>query len=154
MSPSFIDTDVQMPQSPSIETLTKPLAAYAHTRILGDIVFLAGQGCRDPETDTWAGVTFDENGKAVHINFEEQVRGVLRNVERALTSVHLSKHHLIDVQVFLTDMKEQFPILNRVWNEFFYGLQTLPVRTTVAVKELPGLNLVEMKAIASIVSPS
>ena len=136
--------------SPSQDKLAKPLAAYSHTRTVGQLVFIAGQGCRDPETDIWAGVTFNPDGSAKEINFEQQVRGVFRNVERALKSAGLSKHDLVDVQVFLTDMQRQFPVMNRVWNEFFEGTGPGPTRTTVAVKELPGLNQIEMKAIAAL----
>jgi enamine deaminase RidA (YjgF/YER057c/UK114 family) len=131
------------------QKLTKPLATYAHTRVVGDLVFIAGQGCRDPETDLWDGVTFDASGAVVSIDFEAQVRGVLRNIERALESLSITKNALVDIQVFLTDMTQQFPHLNKVWNEFFAGVPHPPTRTTVAVKELPGFNLVEMKAIAA-----
>lgn len=138
-----------MTLQPSPSSLTKPLASYAHARRVGSLVFLAGQGCRDPKTDVWAGVTFDQQGRAVNIDFEAQVRGVFRNVEAVLIHEKLSRHNIVDVQVFLTNMAEQFPVLNRVWNEFFADVTSPPVRTTVAVKELPGLNLVEMKVIAT-----
>jgi len=146
-----MDDDMEQNISTTSETrtLTKPLATYAHARIIGDVVYIAGQGCRDPKTDIWAGVTFDTKGAVVSIDFEAQVRGVFQNIERALASVAITKHELIDVQVFLTDMTAQFPVLNKVWNEFFADVHTPPTRTTVAVKELPGLNLVEMKAIAT-----
>ena len=129
--------------------LTKPLATYAHTRRVGGLVFLAGQGCRDPHSDIWAGVTFDDNGKPLKIDFEAQVRGVFKNVESALRHESLTRDHIVDAQVFLTNMTEQFPVMNKVWNEFFADVRQPPVRTTVAVKELPGLNLVEMKVIAT-----
>jgi 2-aminomuconate deaminase len=130
-------------------TLTKPLAAYGHSRRVGQLVYLAGQGCRDPKTDIWAGVTFDEKGKPTRFDFEAQVRGVLRNVEAVLTHESLTRRHIVDVHVFLTNMAEQFPVLNKVWNEFFKDIPTPPVRTTIGVKELPGLNLVEMKVTAA-----
>lgn len=129
--------------------LTKPLAKYAHSRRVGNLVFLAGQGCRDPKTNIWAGVTFDSAGKPLKIDFEAQVRGVFRNIEAALSQESLTKHHIVDAQVFLTDMSEQFPVMNQIWNEFFADVSNPPVRTTVAVKELPGLNLVEMKITAA-----
>jgi enamine deaminase RidA (YjgF/YER057c/UK114 family) len=129
--------------------LAKPLANYAHSRRVGDLVLLAGQGCRDPKTDIWAGVSFDEHGMPLKIDFEAQVLGVLRNVESALAAEHLTRHHIVDVQVFLTNMKDQFEVMNKVWNEFFKEVTSPPVRTTVAVKELPGLNLIEMKVAAS-----
>ena len=97
----------------------------------------------------WAGVTFDASGKPSAFDFEAQVRGVLRNVEAVLQHESLNRSHIIDVQVFLTNMSDQFPVLNKVWNEFFSDVSNPPVRTTVAVKELPGLNLVEMKVIAT-----
>jgi 2-aminomuconate deaminase len=120
-----------------------------HASSAGDLVLLAGQGCRDPKTDVWAGISFDEHGKPLKIDFEAQVRGVLRNVESALAAENLTRNHIVDVQVFLTNMKEQFDVMNKVWNEFFRDVAHPPVRTTVAVKELPGLNLIEMKVAAS-----
>jgi 2-aminomuconate deaminase len=130
-------------------TLPKPLAAYSHARRVGPLVFFAGQGCRDPITDIWAGVLFADDGRAIAYDFEAQVRGVFKNVEAALTHESLTRNHVIDVTVFLTDMANQFSVLNKVWNEFFATAKCPPVRTTVGVKELPGLNLVEMKVIAS-----
>ena len=130
-------------------SLTKPLAAYGHSRRIGQLVYLAGQGCRDPKTDLWAGVSFDESGKPVRFNFEAQVQGVFRNVEAVLAHHDLNRRNIIDVHVFLTNMTEQFPLLNSVWNEFFKDVPTPPVRTTIGVKELPGFNLVEMKVIAA-----
>lgn len=133
----------------SNSNLTKPLASYSHSRTVGSLVFLAGQGCRDPQSNVWAGVKFDVEGKVLSIDFEAQVRGVFKNIESVLFNQLLTRHHIIDVQVFLTNMDEQFSVLNQVWNEFFKDSSLPPVRTTVAVKELPGLNLVEMKVIAS-----
>ena len=92
------------------DDLTKPLANYAHMRRSGEIVFLAGQGCRDPKTDIWAGVSFDARGTPVQIDFEAQVRGVFTNIDAVLKSAGLNRHHIMDVQVFLTDLKPQFSI--------------------------------------------
>lgn len=130
-------------------TLTKPLATYSHCRRVGDLLFIAGQGCRDPKTNIWAGVTFDANGKPGQIDFAAQVRGVLRNIEDVLKTNGLTRANLIDIQVFLTNMDQQFVTMNGIWNEFFSGVEMTPTRTTVAVSGLPGLNLVEMKSIAT-----
>lgn len=128
------------------DSLTMPLASYAHTRRVGDLIFVAGQGCRDPKTNTYAGVTYDDQGKIKSYDIAAQARGVLQNIELALLSEGLSRQHLVDVQVFLCDMKD-FAAMNQVWNEFFMD-SPLPTRTTVAVSKLPGDNFVEMKAIA------
>lgn len=129
--------------------LTKPLATYSHSRRVGDVLFIAGQGCRDPKTNIWAGITFDAQGKATHVDFAAQVRGVLSNIEDVLKSNGLTRANLVDVQVFLTDMDKQFATMNSIWNEFFAGIELLPTRTTVAVSGLPGLNQIEMKSMAT-----
>lgn len=129
--------------------LTKPLANYSHCRRVGDLLFIAGQGCRSPKTNIWAGVTFDATGKATHIDFAAQVKGVLANIEDVLKTNGLTRANLVDVQVFLTNMDEQFATMNSIWNEFFTGVELKPTRTTVSVSGLPGLNLIEMKSIAT-----
>ncbi len=131
------------------QKLTSPLANYSHLRRAGDLLFLAGQGCRDPETNVWAGVSFDATGQLIGVDFEAQVRGVFKNIDAVLQSEGYSRRNVIDVQVFLTDMAKQFPTVNRVWDEYFHGVNPPPTRTTIGVRELPGLNQVEMKVIAS-----
>lgn len=127
--------------------LTRPMAQYSHARRVGDLLFVAGQGCRHPVTDTYAGVTRDAQGKVVAHDIKAQTAGVLENLERVLQANGLGRHHVVDVTVFLTDMAE-FSGMNEVWNHFF-AEGTPPSRTTVAVKQLPGDNFVEMKAIAA-----
>lgn len=129
--------------------LTKPFASYAHWRRCGDLVYIAGQGCRDPETNLYAGVTYGPNGKTiVSYDITAQTKGVFKNIERALADCKLSKKNLVDITVFLTTM-DDFDKMNKIWNEFFGSTdQAVPTRTTIAVKQLPGDNFVEMKAIA------
>ena len=131
--------------------LTKPFDQYVHARRVGDLVFVAGQGCRHPESDTYQGVSVDEDGQ---VSYDTKVvtRAVLKNVERALASHQLGLADVVDVTVFLKSMAD-FADMNHVWNEFFSG-KPAPTRTTVAVADLPGMNFVEMKAIAAIRPPS
>lgn len=128
------------------KALTRPLAAYQHIRRVGAVVFVAGQGCRDPLTNDYRGLTLGADGEVVKYDIAEQTRGVLANIERALGSIGLSRSAIVDVQVYLTDMND-FENMNGVWNEFFRGLEP-PTRTTVAVKGLPGKNFIEMKTVA------
>ena len=127
--------------------LTRPLARYSHARRVGSLLFVAGQGARDPATDREAGVTLDAQGQVVSYDITVQTQAVLTNVERALTSFGLTRRDIVDVQVFLSDMAD-FKAMNAVWNDFFAEGEP-PTRTTVAVKTLPGKNFVEMKAIAA-----
>ena len=133
--------------SPSNEPLTKPLARYTHCRKVGSLLFIAGQGCRDPETNSYAGLTRDGLGKVLTHDIVAQAQSVLRNIERVLLGQGLGRGDLVDVTVFLTDMAE-FEAMNGVWNEFFSACPP-PSRTTVAVTKLPGDNFIEMKAIAA-----
>ncbi len=127
--------------------LTQPLARYAHVRRVGPLVFVAGQGCRDPQTDTYAGLTLAKDGTILAYDIAAQTAGVLGNVERALGSIGLARRDIVDIQVFLTDMKD-FPAMNKVWNDFFAEGEP-PTRTTVCVSKLPGHNFVEMKTVAA-----
>lgn len=127
-------------------SLTKPMANYPHTRRRGPLVFLAGQGCRDPESDSYPGTEISPSGEVISYDIIAQTRGVFANVERALQSIGLSRRDLVDVTVFLTDM-DDFAGMNGVWNDWFQDEQP-PTRTTVAVSGLPGHNQIEMKAIA------
>jgi len=127
--------------------LTKPLANYSHVREVGNVVFVAGQGCRDPKTNSYCGLELDANGKIISYDIKKQTQGVLLNIERALQSIGLNRKNIVDINVFLTDMKD-FEGMNAVWNEFF-GPVNPPTRTTVAVAKLPGMNFVEMKTIAA-----
>jgi enamine deaminase RidA (YjgF/YER057c/UK114 family) len=68
-------------------TLTKPLARYAHQREAGGLVFLAGQGCRDPQTDAYAGLTLAPDGSVLAYDARSQAAGVLANIDRALHAV-------------------------------------------------------------------
>lgn len=128
-------------------SLTNPLAHYAHIRKAGDLYYIAGQGCRDPETNGYAGLTRDNSGKITAYDIKAQTRAVFANIERVLASADLQRSNIVDITVFLTDMAD-FPLMNSVWNELFEGEAVKPTRTTVAVKTLPGDNFIEMKAIA------
>ncbi len=128
------------------------MAQYSHARRVGDLLFIAGQGCRHPDTNAYAGVTRDAAGKVIAHDIQAQTAGVLQNLERVLAANGLARRHVVDVTVFLTDMAE-FDSMNQIWNQFFAeGMP--PSRTTVAVKALPGDNFVEMKAIATTKEPA
>jgi enamine deaminase RidA (YjgF/YER057c/UK114 family) len=125
--------------------MTKPFADYPHVKKCGAFYYLAGQGCRDPLTNTYPGTVLEED-QVVSYDMEAQSQGVFSNIERALQSVQLDRRHLVDIQVFLTNM-DDFPKMNQVWNAFFSETNA-PTRTTICVAKLPGHNQVEMKAIA------
>lgn len=127
--------------------LTTPFADYPHIRKAGSLYFLAGQGCRNPETNEYAGIEFDDDGKVMTYNLVDQAKGVFQNIDNVLNSAGLSRANIVDVTVFLTTMHD-FDAMNKVWDDYFKEVGS-PTRTTVAVKHLPGHNFIEMKVIAS-----
>lgn len=135
--------------TPPAAGLTKPLAAYSHARKVGQLLFLAGQGCRDAKTNAYAGLSLKADGSVDRYDIEAQARAVLANIESVLKANALDRAALVDVQVFLADMND-FAGMNAVWNDFFREVPVPPTRTTVAVKALPGLNFIEMKAVAAL----
>ncbi len=127
--------------------LTRSLARYSHGKKVNGLLFIAGQGCREPSTNQCVGLTRDEHGKIKHYDILKQTSGVFKNIESVLASHQLERKHLVDITVFLTDMSD-FEPMNKVWNDFFADCEP-PTRTTVAVHQLPGENFIEMKAIAA-----
>jgi 2-aminomuconate deaminase len=53
---------------------------------------------------------------------------------------------LVDVTVFLVDMKRDFHTYNKIYAEYFTDNQ--PCRTTVAINALPTPIAIELKCIA------
>ena len=131
----------------------QPVGLYPSARRVGNLLFVSGVGPRLPKSAPAAssvpGLELDAAGNYRAFDFEAQVRGVFRNIEAALQSGGLTRYHILDVQVFLTDLHQQFSTLNKVWDEYFKDVPQLPTRTTIGVSQLPGFNLVEMKVIAS-----
>jgi len=136
-------------KSASTSNATPPnLAHYGVVELPTGLLFLPGQGCRDPETNLCVGVVRRADGTIESYDIEAQARGVFRNVEALLLAAGLSRNHIVDVTVFMKN-KADFQAMNRVWDEYFRGRPAPPARTTVFVLDLPGENFIEMKALAS-----
>jgi 2-aminomuconate deaminase len=123
-----------------------PLGAYSHAVWAGNLLYVSGQGARDAQTGREAGVILDEHGAVVSYDIEVQTRAVLNNLKTVLQAAGCTLEDLVDMNVFLKDMKD-FEKYNRVYAEFF-SFASPPARTTVAVAALPGKNFIEIKAIA------
>lgn len=129
------------------ETAARPVGAYAHARRVGDLLFLAGVGPRSPGTDEIpGGPTRDAEGRAQDYDVAAQTRSVLRNVRAILAAAGARDEDILDVTVFLTDMRRDFPVFNRVWAEELGKLDA--TRTTIEVGALPTPIAVEFKVVA------
>jgi 2-aminophenol/2-amino-5-chlorophenol 1,6-dioxygenase alpha subunit len=126
-----------------------PYAAYAHARRVGDLLYLAGIGPRDPATNvTVGGPVRDAKGKPLPYDVKAQTEQVLRNIETILAESGCTMADVFDVSAFLIDMDRDFAGFNEVYNKWFGDIR--PARTTVQVEALPGPIAVELKVVAQI----
>jgi 2-aminophenol/2-amino-5-chlorophenol 1,6-dioxygenase alpha subunit len=124
------------PEVVRTEKAPAPVGPYPHARRVGDLLFLSGIGPRRPGTNE------------IPAGIEEQTRSVIANVKTILEEAGSSLEKVLDVTVYLTDMKRDFERFNRVYGETFAKIQ--PTRTTVGVDSLPTPIDVELKVIAAI----
>lgn len=125
-----------------------PVGAYPHARKVGTLLFLSGVGPRKKGSQEIPGVTLDGNGTIISYDIEEQCHAVFQNVKFILEASGSSWEKLVDVTVFLTNMKKDFTVFNKIYAEYFKENQ--PCRTTVEVNALPTPIAIELKCIAVI----
>lgn len=124
----------------------EPVGAYAHARRVGNLLFLAGLGPRKRGSKEIPGATLNEKGEVVAYDIAAQTRAALENVRLVLEDAGSSWERIVDVTVYLTNMKDDFPVFNRIYAEYFPANR--PTRTTVEVGALPTPIAVELKVIA------
>jgi 2-aminomuconate deaminase len=132
-----------------ISTSKAPQAvgAYPHARRVGNLLFLSGIGPRTV-TNEIPGLTLDKNGNFISFDFEAQCRNVFDNVRIVLEESGSKWENLVDVTVFLVNMKRDFQAYNKLYAEYFQTAQ--PCRTTVEINSLPTPIAIELKCIATI----
>ncbi len=125
-----------------------PVGAYPHSRRVGNLLFLSGVGPRKAATDEIPGLELDKNGNFKTFDFEAQCRSVFDNIRIILEESGSKWENLVDVTVFLVNMKRDFHIYNRVYKEYFEDAN--PCRTTLEINALPTPIAIELKCIATI----
>jgi 2-aminomuconate deaminase len=130
------------------ERAPEPVGLYPHARRVGNLLFLSGVGPRERGTKKIPGVELDEQGNITHYDIETQCHSVFKNVRLILEDAGSSWDKIVDVTVFLTNMKDDFKIYNRVYAEYFKD--NLPCRTTLEINCLPTPIAIELKVIATI----
>ena len=126
----------------------EPVGLYPHARRVGDLLFLSGVGPRKRGSKDIPGVVLDENGEISSYDIEAQCHSVFENVRLILEDAGSSWNKIVDVTVFLTNMKDDFTAYNRIYAEYFKDDR--PCRTTVEVGALPTPIAIELKVIALI----
>ncbi len=137
-----------MGDSISSEEAPEPVGPYPHARRVGNLLFLSGVGPRQRGVKAIPGVTMDERGDIISYDIAQQCHAVFKNVKLILEASGSGWENLVDVTVFLTNMKKDFPVFNKIYGEYFKDNQ--PCRTTVGVNALPTPIAIELKCIAII----
>lgn len=130
------------------EKAPEPVGLYPHARQVGNLLFLSGVGPRAKGTKEIPGVVLNENGEIESYDIEAQCHSVFKNVRTILEASGSSWQNLVDVTVFLTNMKADFKTYNRIYAEYFKD--NLPCRTTVEINALPTPIAIELKCIATL----
>ncbi len=126
----------------------EPVGLYPHARKVGNLLFLSGVGPRERGTKKIPGVELDEAGEIESYDITAQCHSVFKNVRLILESSGAKWEDLVDVTVFLTNMKEDFKTYNKIYAEYFKDNQ--PCRTTVEISSLPTPIGIELKCIAAV----
>ena len=126
----------------------EPVGLYPHARKVGNLLFLSGIGPRERGEIEIPGVELDDQGKILSYNIDTQCHSVFKNVRTVLEDAGSNWNNLVDVTVFLTNMKDDFAIYNRIYAEYFKDNQ--PCRTTVEIISLPTPIAIELKCIATV----
>lgn len=132
----------------STEKAPKPVGLYPHARKAGNLLFLSGIGPREAGTNAIPGNEYDVSGNLVKYDIEAQCHEVFKNIRMVLEESGSSWDQLLDVTVFLTNMKDDFSVYNKLYAAYFKENQ--PCRTTVEIKSLPTPIAIELKCIALI----
>ena len=128
----------------------EPVGAFPHAKRAGDFLFLSGIGPRVRGSKEIPGVTLDDAGNIASYDIETQCHAVFENVRLVLEDAGAAWNDIVDVTVFLTDMKKDFPVYNRIYPQYFAGPgKPNPTRTTVEVGALPTPIAIELKVIAA-----
>lgn len=113
------------------------LGHYPHAKKAGNLLFLSGIGSRRKDN-------------SIPNTFEEEVHQVFENIKNVLDDSNSSLSNIVDITVFLTNMKDNFQVFNKIYAQYFSNHLFPPTRTTLEVKNLPSPINIELKIIAEI----
>ena len=125
----------------------EPVGAYPHAKRVGGLLFLSGVGPRERGTNKIPGVELADDGSIASYDIAVQCHSVFKNVRMILEDAGYTWADLVDVTVYLTNMKADFPTYNRLWAEYFKN--DPPCRTTLEIGCLPTPIAIELKCIAA-----
>jgi len=125
-----------------------PVGNYPHSIELNGVLYLSGIGPRNSKDNSIAGNNYDENQKLIDYDIEKQTHAVFKNIKSILEASNSKWENIIDITVFLTNMKKDFNTFNEIYNSYFPDSHAC--RTTVEVNALPTDIAIELKCIAMV----
>ena len=137
MNPKIIVNSTRAPE---------PVGAYPHAIRVGNYLYLSGVGPRELGKKDIPGVTLNSNGEILDYNISIQTESVFRNIRYILEDAGSSWENILDVTVYLTNMKKDFPVFNKLYAGAFEGVNAC--RTTLEIGALPTPIAVELKVLA------
>lgn len=137
-----------MTETVTSDRAPEPVGAFPHAKRVGSLLFLSGIGPRKRGTKVIPGVTLDDQGRITDYDIDAQCHAVFENVRMVLEDAGATWDDIVDVAVFLTNMKDDFGAFNRLYAEYFKSNQ--PTRTTIEVNCLPTPIAIELKVIAAL----
>lgn len=141
-------------QTPGTTRAPEPVGAYPPCRRVGNLLFISGQGPRQRGSRDIPGVRLDGAGNVIDYDMEAQVRAVMQNLRYILEENGSSWDRIVDMTCFLTDMRRDFAVYNRVYAEYFPPGPSQPCRTTLGIAALPQAGSApiafEVKAVATV----
>jgi len=126
----------------------EPVGMYPHAKKVGNLLFLSGVGPRERNTKKIPGVELDSDGNILSYDIAKQCHSVFTNVRTIVEDAGSSWDQIVDVTVFLTNMKDDFKIYNKIYAEYF--ADNMPCRTTIEINCLPTPIGIELKVMATI----
>tara|TARA_B100000959_G_C14776051_1_gene539543 strand:+ start:397 stop:822 length:426 start_codon:yes stop_codon:yes gene_type:complete len=129
-----------------IKNAPNPVGNYPHSIEVNGTLYLSGIGPRNPKDNLIPGNKYDDNGNLLDYDIKQQTHAVMDNVKIILEESKSSWNNLIDVTVFLIDIKNDFEKFNQIYNSYFKDSHAC--RTTIEVNALPTDIAIEIKCVA------
>jgi 2-aminomuconate deaminase len=131
-------------ESKVVEGKARPRGKFPHIKRAGDFLLVSGTSSRRLDNSI-AGADVDALGTA-RLDIREQTRAVIENVRDILASADAGLKDVVEITTYLVSMND-FGGYNEIYGQFFD--YDGPVRTTVAVHQLPHPHLlIEIRAMA------
>ena len=121
----------------------KPVGKYPHAIEVENVLYISGVGPRNYKDNSIPGNQYNSKGDLINYDIEKQCHEVFKNIKSILIDSGYEWNNLIDITVFLTDMKNDFKIFNEIYSQYFVNGNCC--RTTLEVNALPTDIAIELK---------